>query len=126
MYVRRLGAPTTAFPNAGVHFDTSPADGAITDSSLPLGWRRQQQINYPDFAVVRSFVFVSFWLLCVAGAVLPGICLVRAWRRRWRGRLGVCPFCGYDLRATPDRCPECGAVSQGGPRLDERATGARA
>ena|SRR5437867_4202278 len=53
-------------------------------------------------------VWVPYWFLVVATALLP-VVRIRAWlKRRQRAWAGRCRKCGYDLRATPDRCPECG------------------
>ena len=53
-------------------------------------------------------VAVPFWIVALAAGVLPGADLLGRLRRRGRSRAGLCPGCGYDLRATPGRCPECG------------------
>jgi hypothetical protein len=53
---------------------------------------------------------VPDWCLVVALAFPQSVWLFRRFRYRRASRLGLCAACGYDLRATPDRCPECGST----------------
>jgi hypothetical protein len=43
-------------------------------------------------------------------AVLPALSLAALRRRAAARQAGRCRQCGYDLRATPGRCPECGKM----------------
>lgn len=53
---------------------------------------------------------VPYWSLVVLALAGPAWGMARA-RRRWRrGQRGLCARCGYDVRETPERCPECGAA----------------
>jgi len=54
----------------------------------------------------RWLVWFPLWLPACLFAAVPALRLYRRVRRRYAA--GHCPRCGYDLRATPDRCPECG------------------
>ena len=53
-------------------------------------------------------VCIPFWFLLAIFSVLPLIWIIRHYRIHSRVRMDRCSSCGYDLRATPDRCPECG------------------
>jgi hypothetical protein len=63
------------------------------------------------FAGYEWYLSAPFWMPVVLFAVLPAVWIRLAYAR-WRRRTdpGCCVICGYDLRATPERCPECGTV----------------
>jgi hypothetical protein len=59
----------------------------------------------------RVGVVFPDWVLLIVAALLPVARAVSFGRRYWRRVDGLCSHCGYDLRATPEQCPECGTVA---------------
>jgi hypothetical protein len=53
---------------------------------------------------------VPYWLIATAAAAPAAGRTAVAVRRRRRVRRGHCAQCGYDLRESPDKCPECGTA----------------
>jgi hypothetical protein len=53
-------------------------------------------------------VSIPWWSMTLLTAVASAALAARALRHRGRLHSGRCINCGYDLRATPGRCPECG------------------
>jgi hypothetical protein len=78
------------------------------------GLSQQQRRELPHFSYGRhgwdiSFMTAAFvFLVPNLVTTLIGLrVLLRARRAK-----GICRNCGYDLRGTPERCPECGLVTE--------------
>jgi hypothetical protein len=103
---------------AGLRRATAAAPGGrqVDASGGPSGWGfrwDRHATNFGNGGAVAGFrvteVAAPWWFLALLWAAAPARAIIR-WRRR-PPPVGLCPACGYDLRATPDRCPECGRTS---------------
>jgi hypothetical protein len=60
----------------------------------------------------QKMLILDFWPCLALVGFVPAVAVIRiagrAYLRRRALRLTHCQRCGYDLRATPLRCPECG------------------
>jgi hypothetical protein len=56
----------------------------------------------------RLLLSLPLWMPASLFAILPCYHFLPSHRRRKRRNLGLCVACGYDLRGSAERCPECG------------------
>jgi hypothetical protein len=62
--------------------------------------------------VTESIISSCAIAAIIVVAWLIGSALFRQKRAVHRQRSRLCPNCGFDLRASPKRCPECGEVPE--------------
>jgi hypothetical protein len=98
----------------------NPMELWMSGNKVPWEWvpmrfvhvTRHAQRDGDDSTVIA--ISLAHWFAIMLPLILPAWSgwrrIIQPMRRRRASARGLCPKCGYDLRASPDRCPECGAV----------------
>ena len=101
-------------PHVPLHFYWGRV-GAAADRRPPTSFRHRLGFGYarrtfPPRPFGEVTVTFPLWLIVLA-LVAPVALGRRALRSSLRRARGLCLSCGYDLRASPGRCPECGMAA---------------
>jgi hypothetical protein len=107
-----LNPPLIALPHNGEfysqhqkEYDLGFLNSGISSAMISRMWPPFGTPGNLYYVVTPAWVFVAMTLPWVP--LRSTYIFLRGTRRRVAG---LCPTCGYDLRATPDRCPECGSA----------------
>ena len=92
-----VGSMWAEVPQPVLGFGLSRAPVGLGPTGTP--WARQGTLRLPLWFAQSLLIVLPAWAAQRHH---------RARRARRRQGRGLCPACGYDLRATPGRCPECG------------------
>jgi hypothetical protein len=104
----------------GLFFSESPREAAPIYTFTFQPAETIEDLNFVGFGYLHYLdgslpaehwsIDIPEWFLICSPALLPAAWGVSRLRSQNRASPGVCMKCGYDLRATPNCCPECGTV----------------
>jgi len=92
------------FPEPVGRTSTAFESGLRQYPSRPIYWELRYQ-HRPNGSLR---IFLPYWLPLAFALVPPLWWVIERIQRARRRHSGLCRGCGYDLRASRDRCPECG------------------